>query len=396
MSSGHKAYTSDLPILLHNRPRDMVLHCLEKIEAAKQYDKEDVECVSPGVYTVKAMTDGTVKYTVNMNSPHCECHDWLCSNYPCKHMFAVERICNTNLPQTYMSNPWFTLDDLVTNVTPHAPGSAEVDDDLEQNDVCPDPAEVSDNKQQTDVCSDEKHSVDASEQDDTPVKEVLEKKRSINSRALRTNIKDYCQQIVSSAYIIPDETTLQSIEKDLVSLLQKCQSKLAYADSLPLNLPSRKRKITTVPCVKDEHKETLDLPKRQSQRSKQKYDLDKLNKKETDTRDVIDNDVIYIASTTPSEESTQTSDAATVTNSSKLCKTEDDLCVYHVNESILNMSYWLTDIDINLAIRIMAKQWPEVIQQDCLLIQREQGFNRVAGQGIGLYAQVCSNGWFNS
>lgn len=61
-----------------------------------------------------------------------------------------------------------------------------------------------------------------------------------------------------------------------------------------------------------------------------------------------------------------------------------------LDSKILDESYWLTDVEINLALHLMKQQWPEVSTQDCLYIQRPYCFNQVVKQGFGLYAQVMN------
>lgn len=61
-----------------------------------------------------------------------------------------------------------------------------------------------------------------------------------------------------------------------------------------------------------------------------------------------------------------------------------------LDSKISDQSYWLTDIEINLALYLMRQQWPDVCTQDCLHIQRPFCFNQVVKHGVGLYAQVMN------
>lgn len=55
---------------------------------------------------------------------------------------------------------------------------------------------------------------------------------------------------------------------------------------------------------------------------------------------------------------------------------------------LLDPSYWLCSDDINEALTLIRKQWPEVKTQNAELIQRPNCFDQVVKQNMGIYAQV--------
>lgn len=64
-----------------------------------------------GIFEVQS---GENAYTVDFKTPLCTCPDWIQTNYPCKHFFAVFRThpswdWNT-LPTTYLESPRLKLD----------------------------------------------------------------------------------------------------------------------------------------------------------------------------------------------------------------------------------------------------------------------------------------------
>ena len=113
-SSCNRTYKNHIPVYLHNRPRNVILHCLDRKASSCKYSTEDVEDVdsSSGVFSV---ISGENSYTVNFQSPSCTCPDWTQTQYPCKHFFAVFRLRQpqwtwSSLPNSYLTSPRLSLD----------------------------------------------------------------------------------------------------------------------------------------------------------------------------------------------------------------------------------------------------------------------------------------------
>lgn len=116
-SSQYKRYHDTVPAYLHNMPRTVVKHCMSKIAASADYQKEDIVTVSDGVYRVKSETSPNIHYTVDLGtidrSPSCNCLSFTSSYLPCKHMFAVFRETDStwnDLSAIYRTSPYMTLD----------------------------------------------------------------------------------------------------------------------------------------------------------------------------------------------------------------------------------------------------------------------------------------------
>lgn len=116
-SSQYKRYNEEVPAYLHNMPRTVVKHCLLKIAASSAFQKEDIEILSGGLFSVKSETSPTLRYAVDLGaldrSPSCSCPSFTPSYLPCKHIFAVfEHTEYTwgDLSTLYRSSPYMNLD----------------------------------------------------------------------------------------------------------------------------------------------------------------------------------------------------------------------------------------------------------------------------------------------
>lgn len=89
-SSANRKYKGSVPTYLHNRPKAVVLHCLDRKANSCKFEAEDATTTaSTGVFEVRS---GDNTYTIDFQVPSCTCPDWINTNYPCKHFFAVFRI----------------------------------------------------------------------------------------------------------------------------------------------------------------------------------------------------------------------------------------------------------------------------------------------------------------
>lgn len=109
-----------MPHYLHNRPRHIVQHCLEKIDLAKSIPFHHVILEGEGqfeVHSQTAMLDVWCKVTFGGHdaTPSCTCKEWQRTHLPCKHMFAIFRHKPDwgfeNLSEAYRTSPFFTLDE---------------------------------------------------------------------------------------------------------------------------------------------------------------------------------------------------------------------------------------------------------------------------------------------
>ena len=120
MSNSYKRYDLEIPPYLHNRPRHIVQHCLEKIDLAKSIPTHHVISKGEGQFEVHSQTATLdVWYKVSFGkhaaTPSCTCKEWHRTHLPCKHMFAIFRHKPDwgfdNLNKAYRTSPFFTLDE---------------------------------------------------------------------------------------------------------------------------------------------------------------------------------------------------------------------------------------------------------------------------------------------
>lgn len=111
-SSANRKYKDSIPPYLHNRPKAVILHCLDRKANSSKFEAEDIiASVISGEFEVQS---GDSAYAVNFKTPSCSCPDWIQMKYPCKHFFAVFRHHPSwdwySLPTSYLDSPRLRLD----------------------------------------------------------------------------------------------------------------------------------------------------------------------------------------------------------------------------------------------------------------------------------------------
>ena len=99
-------------VYLHNRPKAVILHCLDRKANSSKFEAEDI--IASGISGVFEVKSGDRAYTINFKTPSCSCPDWIQMKYPCKHFFAVFRHHQSwdwySLPTSYLDSPRLRLD----------------------------------------------------------------------------------------------------------------------------------------------------------------------------------------------------------------------------------------------------------------------------------------------
>jgi hypothetical protein len=103
-----KTYNEEVPLYLHNRPKDFVLHCLKRIANAEEISEipQEKEC---GQFSV----NGHVTTLGNdREMPSCDCSDWKNSHLPCKHMWKIMNTIGKwdSLSVLLRESPFLTVD----------------------------------------------------------------------------------------------------------------------------------------------------------------------------------------------------------------------------------------------------------------------------------------------
>ena len=105
-SNFNRKYKDCVPPYLQDRPREVILHCLDRKASSVHFTSNDINVVDNenGVFEV-SNTNGH-SYTVKFTVPSCTCPDWTEHNYSCKHFFAIFHHHPTwdwnTLPQAYL------------------------------------------------------------------------------------------------------------------------------------------------------------------------------------------------------------------------------------------------------------------------------------------------------
>ena len=117
MLSTYRAYNSFVPPYLHGRPRQVIIHCLERKSNCQKYNEEDITIQDTvnGVFAVRGSNgkSHTVDFGKLTNKPSCSCLDWIKWQIPCKHFFAIFRLVAEwswdALPSSYRNNPTISV-----------------------------------------------------------------------------------------------------------------------------------------------------------------------------------------------------------------------------------------------------------------------------------------------
>lgn len=122
-SSMYRQYSHSIPQFLVDRPRHLVNHCMERLDAAQSIPASDITVVDSllGEFKVKSQMEHNVVYSIKFDDqssmPNCECPDWLQTYLPCKHFLAIFHHVPgwdwTSLPTKYRESPMLLLDDHV-------------------------------------------------------------------------------------------------------------------------------------------------------------------------------------------------------------------------------------------------------------------------------------------
>ena len=97
-SSHYRSYNKSIPHYLHDRPCELVLHCLERLELTSDFT--GIACQGKGQFTVLDFTNNLHEcYEVNFRNkveiPSCSCYDWGKTGYLYKHFFTVFKMLSS-------------------------------------------------------------------------------------------------------------------------------------------------------------------------------------------------------------------------------------------------------------------------------------------------------------
>ena len=95
--SQYRQYKSCIPPYLHDRPRSVILHCLERRTSSTKFSAQSLRVIDNdnGTFEIDKTSGGkqTVDFGLKDNTPSCSCKDWIRHHLPCKHFFYSLSIC---------------------------------------------------------------------------------------------------------------------------------------------------------------------------------------------------------------------------------------------------------------------------------------------------------------
>lgn len=345
-SSLIKKYDTRIPRSLHDRPKEMVEHCVKKLKLAELSAPSDVVSLGNSIYSVKGEVQP--QYLVDLSAPSCECHDWSASIYPCKHFFMVFIHTNQDfsvLPEHYRCNPWMTLDKEVM-----------VKELLESGSSCAD-AECS-------------NAISSSSVDSIHMEEVVEDKD------LNLKCREVLKELTNFTYINTSDEVAKDMLLSLNTIKSTVRSLLPKKSGLIISpQPARKKPIKRQP-----HSDVLP---RKYKRRRQNHNVEFSHDK-TPVLIGIDEQACSILVT----ENAVEQDITSIHAQPDLYMETNSL---PVPIAILEEGYLLTDIEINAVLKIFNKQWPDVKTHDCLMSQRRLGFDRARVDDFSRYCQIIND-----
>ena len=117
MSGTYRRYNDFVPVYLLERPREVIIHCLERKSSSRKYVEDDILTtdITEGKFTIQGSSKvHTVDFGTATSKPSCTCPDWLQWHLPCKHFFAIFHLVEgwgwDALPETYKRSAYLCAD----------------------------------------------------------------------------------------------------------------------------------------------------------------------------------------------------------------------------------------------------------------------------------------------
>lgn len=222
----YRRYNEDLPVFLHNRPRDFVHHVCSRWKSALSFPPSHIVPVDDKSFSVASPDSGKyylVEFGVSDGDmPSCDCEDWKRYHWPCKHFCAVFQ--NTtytweHLSCVYRESPYFTVDtDVVSDIGGNTSGSNGGQETASCDTL---PVDTVDNSSAPTVAG-----------------------PSVDNCAAQC--RESLRQLVDLTYLCSDAEPLVELNTTLTAALTALQQRVPNDRGLPLNLAGMKRNKKTV------------------------------------------------------------------------------------------------------------------------------------------------------
>ena len=119
-TSTYRTYNDFVPDFLRDRPRNTILHCLERMARGNKFTASDIVETDQEKGIFEIIKSSGAKHRVSFGNdnpesmPSCTCQDWMKWNIPCKHFFAVFKHKPEwqweKLSLTYRQSPYLSTD----------------------------------------------------------------------------------------------------------------------------------------------------------------------------------------------------------------------------------------------------------------------------------------------
>ena len=258
-SSLYRKYNQNIPQFLVNRPRHLVVHCMERWEVAKNIPKSHITIIDDvtGEFKVKSQSEQTVRYNLQFGDPSsmpkCECPDWLQTFLPCKHFLAIFHHLPAwqwdSLPTSYRESPLLLLDDDVMKERPHAAVT-----------------QANDNNHEDENCNNQDMGQLAESSTEEHVLPLQQPGKQPRNQA--TKCREVLQQLRNLSFLVHDPEALALLHTTLCKALIDLQQFVPKEDGILLEAPkanSRKRSATPLPCTQ---KTSNPLPCKKAKKNK--------------------------------------------------------------------------------------------------------------------------------
>ena len=269
-SSQYRKYSKEVPSYLINRPKSLVVHCLEKISAAKAVDSSGIVMRDHGSFSIVSSTDTKMTYNLSFGDddkmPHCDCFSWKKSSFPCKHFFAVfQKFPQWNwscLSKLYIDSPYLTLDDkIVFHPTDIVDESVDVQpvgglSDVEMGDDDTDEEVNPENDPLT-------TEVDIGNIVEGDPADMHKNNNELALNVERSKVKDVLVDIKKMIYLVNEREEIDETLSQLKSIQARLKVKVSAEAGLLLENPTEKRKEKENKKRKIEY---LSLPKRKKKK----------------------------------------------------------------------------------------------------------------------------------
>ncbi|XP_063078674.1 uncharacterized protein LOC134468731 [Engraulis encrasicolus] len=253
-SSAYRRYNTVMPGFLHNRPRGVVTHIMERMTEA-EYHTDEIVPVGDGLFNIKSASHGnghhTVDFGCNTDAPSCTCMDWRRSKLPCKHFCAIflknKEWGWEKLHASYRENPLLSLDghclpgegedDISGSQLPHTPSTSSP----------PSPSQSPPSPSQSPPSPSQSPPSPSQSPPPSPVYCDLPARRQHCVKQLRTECGSLLREITNLTYNIQDEENLRALKSQLQDLQHQIQQYTPRDDcvGLPLDadqIPKKRRR----------------------------------------------------------------------------------------------------------------------------------------------------------